>query len=94
MKRSVLLLPMLLLVFRAPVQVVRLYTIAGALFMPLLAILFRPLALLPFAILTNALGFWVVRRTPEALFFRITLILMFAISIVLIRSAVIELLFA
>lgn len=33
------LLPMLLLWFRAPVQVVRLYTIAGALFMPLLAIL-------------------------------------------------------
>ena len=33
------LLPMLLLVFRAPVQVVRLYTITGALFMPLLAIL-------------------------------------------------------
>jgi uncharacterized membrane protein YfcA len=52
------------------------------------------LALLPFAILTNALGFWVVRRTPEALFFRITLILMFVISIVLIRSALIELLAA
>lgn len=33
------LLPMLLLVFRAPVQVVRLYTITGALFMPLLALL-------------------------------------------------------
>jgi len=33
------LLPMLLLVFRAPVQVVRLYTITGAMFMPLLAIL-------------------------------------------------------
>jgi Mn2+/Fe2+ NRAMP family transporter len=33
------LVPMALLVFRAPVQVVRLYTIAGALFMPLLAIL-------------------------------------------------------
>jgi Mn2+/Fe2+ NRAMP family transporter len=33
------LLPMLLLVFRAPVQVVRLYTITGALFMPLLAVL-------------------------------------------------------
>lgn len=31
--------PMLLLVFRAPVQVVRLYTITGAMFMPLLAIL-------------------------------------------------------
>ncbi len=32
-------LPMILLVFRAPVQIVRLYTIAGALFMPLLAVL-------------------------------------------------------
>jgi Mn2+/Fe2+ NRAMP family transporter len=33
------LVPMLLLVTRAPVQVVRLYTIAGAMFMPLLAVL-------------------------------------------------------
>lgn len=33
------IVPMLLLVFRAPVQVVRLYTITGAMFMPLLAIL-------------------------------------------------------
>lgn len=33
------LLPMLLLVFRAPVQVVRLYTLTGAMFMPLLAVL-------------------------------------------------------
>jgi Mn2+/Fe2+ NRAMP family transporter len=33
------LVPMILLVVRAPVQVVRLYTIAGALFMPLLAVL-------------------------------------------------------
>jgi Mn2+/Fe2+ NRAMP family transporter len=33
------LVPMVLLVFRAPVQVVRLYTIAGAMFIPLLAIL-------------------------------------------------------
>jgi Mn2+/Fe2+ NRAMP family transporter len=33
------LVPMVLLVFRAPVQVVRLYTITGALFMPLLAML-------------------------------------------------------
>lgn len=33
------LLPMILLVVRAPVQVVRLYTIAGAMFIPLLAIL-------------------------------------------------------
>ncbi|MDY6981603.1 MAG: Nramp family divalent metal transporter [Pseudomonadota bacterium] len=33
------IVPMLLLIFRAPVQVVRLYTITGAMFMPLLAIL-------------------------------------------------------
>ncbi len=33
------LIPMVLLVFRAPVQVVRLYTIAGAMFIPLLAVL-------------------------------------------------------
>jgi hypothetical protein len=33
------LVPMILLIVRAPVQVVRLYTITGALFMPLLAVL-------------------------------------------------------
>ena len=32
------------------------------------------LVLLPLAMLTNMLGFWVVRVTPQALFYRITLI--------------------
>jgi uncharacterized membrane protein YfcA len=37
-------------------------------------------ALLPLAIAANAFGFWVVRRTPEKLFFQITLILLCVIS--------------
>lgn len=49
-------------------------------------------ALLPLAMAANALGFWVVRRTPDALFFRITLLLLFAISLELLRGGVSELL--
>jgi hypothetical protein len=48
-------------------------------------------ALLPLAMATNAFGFWAVRRTPEKVFFRITLILMFLISLELLRSGVTEL---
>jgi uncharacterized membrane protein YfcA len=46
------------------------------------------LVLLPLAIVTNHLGFWMVRRTPEKLFYKITLILMFLISLALLRSGV------
>jgi uncharacterized membrane protein YfcA len=48
-------------------------------------------ALLPLAMATNALGIWLVRRTPQALFYKITLILMFAISLELIRSGAADL---
>ena len=49
-------------------------------------------ALLPLAMLTNALGFWMIRRTPEKIFFRITMALMFLISLELLRSGIGELL--
>jgi uncharacterized protein len=44
--------------------------------------------LLPLAMATNAFGFWVVRRTPERVFFNVTLILMFLISCELLRSGI------
>ena len=43
-------------------------------------------ALLPLAIATNLLGFWVVRITPQEVFYKITMVLMFLISIELIRA--------
>lgn len=48
------------------------------------------LALMPLAILANMLGFWLVRVTPQELFFRVTYIFMFLISIELVRSGVTE----
>ena len=38
------------------------------------------LALMPLAIATNFLGFWLVQRIPTGLFYRITYALMFLIS--------------
>jgi hypothetical protein len=46
------------------------------------------LVLLPLAIATNLLGFWAVRVTPQQLFFRITHILLFLISLELLRSGI------
>ena len=46
------------------------------------------LVLLPLAIATNQLGFWAVRVTPTALFYRITAIVLFLISLELTRSGV------
>ena len=51
------------------------------------------LALLPLALATNQLGFWLVRRTPQELFYKITLILMLLISIELTREGVLEIWF-
>jgi uncharacterized membrane protein YfcA len=48
--------------------------------------------LLPLAMLANWFGFWVVRVTPTAVFYRITLILMFLISIELVRSGLTDIL--
>lgn len=50
------------------------------------------LVLLPLALLTNQLGFWLVRRTPQETFYKITLGLMFAISVELTREGVLQLL--
>jgi uncharacterized membrane protein YfcA len=48
------------------------------------------LALLPLAVLTNLLGFWVVRRIPQERFYRVTLVLLFLISFELVRAGVAE----
>lgn len=50
------------------------------------------LALLPLAIAANLLGFWLVRITPQEIFYKVTMILMFLISIELVRSGMSELL--
>ena len=50
------------------------------------------LVLLPLAMATNMLGFWVVRITPQEVFYKITMVLMFAISIELVRSGMIDIL--
>ncbi len=44
------------------------------------------LVLIPLAIATNQLGFWLVRRTPQKLFYQVTLVIMFVISIALVYS--------
>ena len=50
--------------------------------------------LLPLAVIANYAGIWLVRRTPTELFFRIVYVLMFLISIELIRSGLVEMLHA
>ena len=47
------------------------------------------LALLPLAIVANLLGFWLVRVTPQALFYKITLVIMAVIAVELTREGVI-----
>jgi uncharacterized membrane protein YfcA len=49
------------------------------------------LALIPLAIATNQLGFWLVRRVSTAAFYRIMLILMFVIALELTREGIVEL---
>jgi uncharacterized membrane protein YfcA len=49
------------------------------------------LALLPLAIATNQLGFWLVRVTPTEIFYRITYIIMFIISVELVREGLLVL---
>jgi uncharacterized protein len=50
--------------------------------------------LLPVALIANYAGLWLVRRTPTDLFFRIAYVLMFLISIELIRGALVEMLWS
>jgi hypothetical protein len=42
--------------------------------------------LLPLAVVTNLAGVWLVRRTPQALFYRIAYILIFLVSLELLRQ--------
>jgi uncharacterized membrane protein YfcA len=48
------------------------------------------MVLLPLAMATNMLGFWVVRITPQELFYKITMVLMVLISIELLRAGAID----
>jgi uncharacterized membrane protein YfcA len=48
--------------------------------------------LLPAAVIANYAGIWLVRRTPSELFFRIVYVLMFLISVELIRGGLSEML--
>jgi hypothetical protein len=50
------------------------------------------LALMPLALATNQLGFWLVRRVSQELFYKITLVLMFLISIELVRAGAVDIL--
>ncbi len=49
-------------------------------------------ALVPLAVATNFLGFWLVRRTPTELFYRLAYVLVFLISLELIRNGTLALL--
>jgi len=49
------------------------------------------LVLIPLALVSNQLGFWLVRRVSQDMFYRITLILMLLISIELTRQGVLQL---
>jgi uncharacterized membrane protein YfcA len=48
--------------------------------------LLTSLALLPLAVLTNVAGMWIVRRTPNELFYKIAYVLVFLIGLELIRN--------
>jgi uncharacterized protein len=49
------------------------------------------LVLVPLALVANQFGFWLVRRTPQELFYKIIMTLMFLVSIALMRAGIIEL---
>jgi uncharacterized membrane protein YfcA len=52
--------------------------------------LMTSLVLVPLALATNQLGFWLVRHTREDLFYKIIMILMFVIGIALLRTGGME----
>jgi len=52
------------------------------------------LMLMPLAIVANLCGIWIAKRIPEALFYRIAYILMFLVSLELIRSGLAKLFFS
>jgi uncharacterized membrane protein YfcA len=43
-------------------------------------------ALVPLAVVTNFLGIWLVRRTPQELFYKLAYVMMFLIALELIRQ--------
>lgn len=47
-------------------------------------------ALIPLAVATNFLGVWLVRRVPTVIFYRIAYVLMLAIGVTLVRSALVQ----
>jgi uncharacterized protein len=49
-------------------------------------------AMIPLAIATNFLGVWLVKRVPTEAFYRIAYVLMLALGVMLVRSAVVALL--
>jgi uncharacterized membrane protein YfcA len=49
-------------------------------------------ALVPLAVATNLLGIWLVRVTPTALFYKLSYVLVFAISLALIHKALTDML--
>ena len=55
-------------------------------------VLLTSAALLPLALAFNQLGFWVVRRISEKMFFRILMVLMVLVSLELLRSGILDLL--
>jgi uncharacterized membrane protein YfcA len=48
-------------------------------------------AMIPLAIATNFLGVWMLKRVPHDAFYRIAYVLMLALGVMLVRSAVVDL---
>jgi hypothetical protein len=46
--------------------------------------------LMPFAVLTNLLGFWLVRKVSQELFYKITTVLLFLVSLELLRGGIMQ----
>ena len=67
------------------------FAIFNAIGLPITHNMKIPVAL-PVAVASNYAGIWLVRRTPAEMFFRIAYVLMFLISVELIRSALAQLL--
>lgn len=49
-------------------------------------------ALVPLALVANAFGIWLVRRTPQELFYKVTMLMLLLVSLELLRSGTLDLL--
>ena len=47
-------------------------------------------AMIPLAIATNFLGVWMLKRVPHDAFYRIAYVLMLALGVMLVRSAIVD----